>query len=153
MGDVTTPKVHGEAGVVATYACDEVLLEGADVFLGMVDVVAMLRDKLEGFVGCGHEFLEAGGAFIVKDVQVRIEAAQTEVFVEGGVAAHEFCFATIFHGIGEYGVGIILVEYHDVLVAFAGFGGETTGLVSGNFSTYFHRFHEDPIGLDARLVG
>ena len=58
----------------------------------------MRRDKLEFFVGFGHEFLEPGGAFIVKDVQGRLEAAQTEVFVNGGVAAHKFCFTAIFHG-------------------------------------------------------
>ena len=85
------------------------------------------------FVGFGHEFLESGGAFIIEDVEGRLEAAQTEVFVEGGVAAQKFCFADIFHGLGEYGVGVILVEYHAVLVAFDRCGGETTGLVSGNF--------------------
>ena len=73
--------------------------------------------------------------------------------MKGGVAAQEFCFAAIFHGLGEYGVGVIIVEYHQVLVAFAGCGGETTGLVSGDFSAYFHGFHEDPIGSDAQLVG
>ena len=153
MGDVTIPKVHGEAGVVAAYACDEVLLEGADGFLGMVGAVAMRRENLEVFVGFGHEFLEPGGAFIVEDVEGRLEAARAEIFVQGGVAAHNFCFATILRGIDEYGVGVVLVEYHEVLVAFAGGGGETTGLVSGYFSAYFHRFHEDPIGLDARLIG
>ena len=119
----------------------------------MVGVVEMRRDQLKVFVGFGHEFLEPGGAFIVEDVKGRLEAAQAEVFVKGGVAAHNFCFTAIFHGIGEYGVGVILVEYHEVLVAFAGCGGETTGLVSGDFSAYFHGFHEDPIGSDARLVG
>ena len=59
-------------------------------------------------------------------MQVRLEAAQTEVFVEGGVAAQNFCFTDIFHGLGEYGIGVILVEYHEVLFAFAGCGGETT---------------------------
>ena len=84
MGDVTIPKVHGEAGVVAPYACDEVLIEGDDGFLGMVGAVAMRRDKLEVFVGFGLEFLEPGGAFIVEDVQGRLEAAQAEVFMKGG---------------------------------------------------------------------
>ena len=73
--------------------------------------------------------------------------------MQGGVAAHDFCSATIFHGLSEYGVGVVLMEYHEVLVAFAGGGGETTGLVSGDFSFYLHWFHEDPIGSDARLVG
>ena len=86
-------------------------------------------------------------------MQVRLEAAQTELFVEGSVAAHEFCFAAIFQGLSEYGVGLILVEYHEVVFAFAGCGGETTGLVSGDFPAYFYGFHEDPIGSDARLVG
>ena len=153
MGDVTVLKVQGEAGVVAAYACDEVLLEGADGFLGMVGAVAIQRDKLEFFVGFGHEFLKPGGAFIVEDVQGRLEAAQTEVFVKGGVAAHEFCFGTSFHGLVKYGVGVTLVEYHELLVAFAGCGGETTGLVSGDFSAYFHGFCEDPIGSDAQLIG
>ena len=145
--------MHWEVGVVSAYACNEVLLEGANGSLGMVGAVAMRRDKLDVFIGFGHEFLEPGGAFIVKDVQVRLEAAQTEVFVEGGVAAHEFCFAAIFHGLGEYGVGVIIVEYHDVVVAFAGCGEETAGLVSGDFSAYFYGFYEDPIGSDGRLVG
>ena len=130
MRDVTFPKVHGEAGVVAAYACDEVLLEGADGFLGMVGAVAMRRNKLEFFVGFGNEFLEPGGAFIVEDVQGRLEAAQTELLVKAGVTAHEFCFAAIFHDLGKYGIGFIIVEYHEVIVAFAGCGGETTGLVS-----------------------
>ena len=55
MGDVTVPKVHGEAGVVAAYACDEGLLEGANGFLGMVGAVALQKDKLKVFVGFGHE--------------------------------------------------------------------------------------------------
>ena len=45
------------------------------------------------------------------------------------------------------------MEYYEVLVAFARGGGEMTGLVSGDFSAYFHGFHEKPIGSDARLVG
>ena len=73
--------------------------------------------------------------------------------MKAGVTAHDFCFAAIFHGLGEYGVGVILMEYHEVLVALAGFGGETTGLVSGEFSAYFHGFHEYPNGSDTRLVG
>ena len=81
LGDVTVPKVHGEAGVVAAYACDEVLLEGAKGFLGMVCAVAMRREKLEVFIGFGHEFLDPGGVFIVKDVQGRLEATQTEVLL------------------------------------------------------------------------
>ena len=68
-------------------------------------------------------------------------------------AAHDFCFAEIFHGLGEYGVGVVLMEYHEVLVSFSVGGGETTGLVSGDFSAYFRMFHVDPIGSDARLVG
>ena len=99
MGDVTVPKMHGEAGVIATYACDEVFLEGADGFLGMVGTVAMRREKLEVLVGFGHEYLDPGGAFIVEDVQGRLGAAQTELLVKGGVAAHKFCFAAIFHGL------------------------------------------------------
>ena len=109
MGHVTVPKVHGKARVVAAYARDEVLLEGADGFIGMVGAVAMQRGKLEIFVGFGHEFLEPGGVFIVEDVRGRLEAAQTEVLVEGGVSVHEFCFAVIFHGLSKYGVGVTLV--------------------------------------------
>ena len=153
MGDVAVPKVHGEAGVVATDDGDEVFLEGADGFLGTVGAVAIWRDQLKNFVGFGHEFLEPGWAFIVKDVEFRLEDARAEIFVQGGVAVHDLCFAMIFHGLGEYGVGVVLVEYHDVLVAFSGGGGETTGLVSGDFSAFFHGFHEDPIGSDAQLVG
>ena len=97
----------------------------------MVDAVSMRRDQLKVFVGFGHEFLEPGEAFIVGDMEGRFEAARAEIFVKGGVAVHDFCFTDIFHGIGEYGIGFILVEYHEVLVAFAGCGGETTGLVSG----------------------
>ena len=153
MGGVAVPKVHGEARVVATYAGNEVFLEGANGFLGMFGVVAMRRDRLKVFVGFGHEFLEPGKAFVVEGVEGSLDAARAEIFVKDGVAAHDFCFAAIFHGLGEYGVGVILVDYHEVLVAFAGCGGETTGLVSGYFSVYFHGFHEDPIGSDARLVG
>ena len=98
MGDVTVPNLHGEAGVVATYACDEVFLEGADGFLGMVGTVAMRRYKLEVFVGFGYEFLEPGGAFVIEDVQGRLEAAYTEVLVKGDVAAHHLCLAEIFMG-------------------------------------------------------
>ena len=119
MGGVAVPKLHGESGVVATYSGDEVFLEGADGFFGMVGAVSMQRDNLKFLVGFGHEFLEPGGAFIVEDVESRLEAAQVGIFVSSGVTAHNFCFAAIFHGLGEYGVGVILVEYHEVLVAFA----------------------------------
>ena len=138
MGYVAVPKVHGEAGVVATYDGDEVFLEGADGFFGMVGAVAMRRDQFKVFVSFGHGFLKNGGAFIFEDVEGRLEATRAEIFMKGGVAAHDFCFAAIFHGLGEYGVGVILVEYHEVLVAFDGCGGETTGLINGDFSAYFH---------------
>ena len=110
MGGVAVPKVHGESGVVATDDGNEVFIEGADGFLGMVGAVAMRGDQLEIFVGFGHEVLEPGGAFIVEDVEGRLEAARSEIFVKGGVAAHDFCFAAIFHGLGEYGVGVVLME-------------------------------------------
>ena len=50
--------------------------------------------------------------------------------MKAGVTAHDFSFAAIFHDLCKYGVGFIIVEYHEVIVAFAGCGGETTGLVS-----------------------
>ena len=90
MGDAAVPKVHGEAGVIATYAGDEVFLEGANVFFGMVGAVAMRRDQLKVFVGFGHEFLEPSGALIVEDVEGRLEAARSKIVVKGGVAAHNF---------------------------------------------------------------
>ena len=101
--------MHGKSGVVPTYADDEVFLEGADDFFGMVGAVAMPRDQLRVFVGFGNEFIEHSRAFIVEDVEGRLEAARAEIFMQGGVAAHDYCFVTIFHGLGEYGVGVVLV--------------------------------------------
>ena len=75
----------------------------------MIGAVAMRRYQFKMFVGFGHEFLEPGWAFIVEDVEGRLEAARAEIFMQGGVAAHDYCFATIFHGLGEYGVGVVLV--------------------------------------------
>ena len=109
MGDVAVPKVHGESGVVATDAGDKVFLEGSDGFLGMVGAVPMRREQLKIFVGFGHEFLDPDGAFVVEDVEGRLEAARAEILVQGGVAAHDFCFATILHDLGKYGVVVVRV--------------------------------------------
>ena len=71
MGGVAVPKVHGEAGIVATDAGDKVFLEGFNGFLGMVGAVAMQRYQLKIFIGFGHKFLEPGRAFIfVTDVRL-----------------------------------------------------------------------------------
>ena len=67
----------------------------------MVGAVAMRRDQLKTFVGFGHEFLEPSRAFIVEDVEVRLDSTHAEIFVKGDVAAHDFCFAAIFMGLAS----------------------------------------------------
>ena len=70
MGDVAVQKVHGEARVVATYAGDELFLEGANGFFGMVGVVTMRRDQLNFLSALAMNLLSLEGHSLLRSWRV-----------------------------------------------------------------------------------
>lgn len=75
------------------------------------------------------------------------------MLVEDGVGSDQFLLVSGFEGFGEDGIGVIVVEDHDILVAFAGDNRETTGLIGKNLSSDFDKFRIHKIGSDLGLGG
>ena len=86
--------------------------------------------ELEVDVVVLHVFFEEAGGFVVKFLEDRFESAADEELMSFGVGSQEFFFTARGEGLGEYGVGIVVVDDHDVFVASAGRDGETAGLVA-----------------------
>ena len=53
------------------------------------------------------------------------------------VCTKYFAAGALFEGFREYGIGVIIVEHHDVLAATAGGDWESTGLVRVDPSWFF----------------
>ena len=61
-------------------------------------------------------------------------------------------FGTRFDGLCKYGIAVIVIEDHKVLVAAAGGDGKTASLVSRSFPGDVNWLQVHKIGLDAWFI-
>ena len=111
-----TPEVHGEIGVDAGEARNEVALPSVDGFFGSVGPVHVGRGKLQCGAGLADVGLETFWAFVVEDVEGWTKSSFGQMLVELGECSQEFSFASGLEWLGENGGGIMVVEDHHILV-------------------------------------
>ena len=68
-----------------------------------------------------------------------------------GVRTDEFLFGSVFEWFGQDSGRIIIIDNHDVLIAFAGRDGETACLVGVNLAGDVDEFREDKMSSYGRL--
>ena len=116
--------------VGAAQASNEVVFPDADGSLGGICAMHMRRDELIIHSFGFHELLEACWTFVVKLLEKWAEAACGKFGVQLGVGSHKFVFTAGFEGLGQNVIAVVVVDDHDVLVAFAGGDRETARLVA-----------------------
>ena len=89
-------------------------LDGPFVSVGTMQVG---RGELEGDSLFSHEGLESCGVFIVESLENGSQALVGELGVEGGVGSHKSMFTVGLQWFWDYGIAVIIVQYHDVLAA------------------------------------
>ncbi len=85
------------------------------------------------FVGAKILF-DIRGTFVVHEVHGWAESVCSEVGVEFGGGHELFAFRFVFYRLRQDGVGIVVVQDHDVFATFAGGMRETSGLVAVHFA-------------------
>jgi hypothetical protein len=66
--------MEGKKGVTSGKATNKVALPSVNCFFGSIGAVDMGRCKLEGGAAVADERFQVGWAFVVKDVEQRLEA-------------------------------------------------------------------------------
>jgi hypothetical protein len=123
------PFRHGIVGVDSAQNRDEVVLECANCSFSSIGAVLLGGDTLELDLMAEEGVLEILGAFVVNNVEFRGMALLDEELVRGlpGVA-NAGGFAGGYRD-GMNGVGVLVVEHEEVIVAAAGGNRKTTCLV------------------------
>ena len=116
------------------------IFERADGFFGRIRAVDVWRHQLETDVVGAKILFDSRGTFVVHDVHGWAESPCSEVGVEFGGGHELFAFRFIFYRLRQDGVGIKIVQDHDVFASLAGGMGETSGLVAVHFAAYVDCF-------------
>jgi hypothetical protein len=129
LREETIPFGERKMGVYRAEDGDEVIFEGPDGPFGCIDSVFFRRYALETNLILLKGVFEILRAFVVKNVKLRSMAVMNQGLVSGfpGVA-YAGGFA-IWNGHCMNGVGVLMVEYEDIMIAAAGGDRKATGLI------------------------
>ena len=105
-------------------------LEGLDGAISRFFSVQVGGYKLKFDSLVAHIILEARWTFIVKHLELGVEAPIGELGMEDGVGSDELCFTSRFYWLGGDCVAVMVVEDHEVLAAATGGDREAASLVS-----------------------
>ncbi len=129
LGEKLAPKMHRHGGRASAEHADHVVLERLDGLLGQIAPMVIGGDEFVCHLG------EFDFGFVCKQCLV----VEYFVSLNDAVLGHsrecttagknEFALAVILEGLAPGGVGVHMVEDHDVVVAEAGDEGETAHLV------------------------
>jgi hypothetical protein len=108
------------------------ILEDLDGLLGVVTAVIVGWDKLIHHLVALYGFLEVIGAFIVEDVMLGHNSGGMQVVDKLLICPNHFARSAILHCFNKDDVAVALCEYHDVLIALAGFLWEPARLFQPN---------------------
>lgn len=129
LGQETVPFGQRKIGVDIAQSGDEMILVGADGSFSGIGSMLFRGNTLEGDVVLGEGSFEFLGTFVVEDMQVRWMALLDKFQMGGLPSSTDTGSLAIGNGNGMNGVGILMIENKNVLVAAAGGNGEATSLV------------------------
>ncbi len=124
LGEKLAPKMHMHGGQASTEYTDHVILEHLDGLLGKVGTLVIREDEFICHLGEFNFGLVCKRCLVVKYLVSWDNAAlgHSRECVTAG--KNEFPLAFILEGLALGGVGVHVVEDHDVAVAKAGDRGE-----------------------------
>jgi hypothetical protein len=117
---------------------DEVVFERSDGTFGGIASVDAGGRKLKIDVFLEEELFSGDGTLVVKVLEAWAEAGGTKFGMEGLIAGKYGSSGTCLDGGGEDAVAIKVVEDEEVVIAIAGRGDKSAGLVTEDLSGGFH---------------
>lgn len=138
MRKKAVPEVQGEFFRNATKTGDEMIFKRANGTFGGVAAVDGWWRKLEVYIFGGKEVLEKAGGFIVQTLEPRTQSGFAESGVKSLKGGKNSGCLTVFERLYEDGVAVVVVEYHDIVIAGAGWAQELAGLVGVDLSQGLH---------------
>jgi hypothetical protein len=123
------PKMHWHGGRASAEYTDHVVLERLDGLFGKVATMVIGGDKFVCHLGEFNLGLVRKQCLAVEYLVPRDDAASGHLRECGTVGESEFTLAVVLEGLAPAGVGVHMVEDHDVAVAKAGDKRETACLV------------------------
>jgi len=129
LGEKLAPKLHRHGGQATAEYADHVVLERLDGLLGKVAMMVIGGDEFVCHLGEFDFGLVCKQCLVVEYLVTWDDAALGHLH-EGVMAGkNEFTLAVVLEGLAPGGVGVHMVEDHDVAVAEAGAEWETACLV------------------------
>jgi hypothetical protein len=129
----TIPLSHWKIGVDGDETRNEVVFERANGTFSGVDAVFMRWYTLEGYAIGKKSIFEVLCAFIVEDVEFRGVALVHKEFVCSFPGVSNAGAFAVGNADGVNGIGVLVVEDENIMVASAGGDGEQSCLVGIGF--------------------
>jgi hypothetical protein len=129
LGDKLAPKMHRHGGQASAEHADHVVLERLDGLLGQIAPMVIGGDEFVCHLGEFDFGFVCKQCLVVKYLVSWDNAALGHSRKCTTAGKNEFALAVILEGLAPGGVGVHVVEDHDVVVAKAGDKGETACLV------------------------
>jgi hypothetical protein len=146
------PQVEREVFVNASKASNEVILEGADGAFGGIAAVDTGWGELEIIFFFIDElvFQGIGALMIVETLEAGTQAGGAKFGIEGLKSGKDGGACAVFDRFGEDAVAVIIVHNDQIIVASAGCGRESAGLVAKYFSGGFEEGGITKVGAVVR---
>ncbi len=129
LGEKLAPKMHRHGGQASTEYADHVVLERLDGLLGKVAMMVIRGDEFICHLGEFNLGLVCKQCLVVEYLVPWDEAASGHSRECATAGENEFALTVVLEGLAPGGVGVHVVEDHDVAVAEAGDEREMTCLV------------------------
>jgi hypothetical protein len=131
------------------------VLECSDSTLSGIASVDAGRHELVVYIFLLEEVFQDGGTFIVKSLKLWAEACLDESSMDKFVCIQNAFGSAIAEWLGEQVIAVVVIDYHEVVVATTGWGYKSAGLVAVDLSGRFHHGSKECMGpsIDAGGVG
>ncbi len=129
LGEKLAPKMHRHGGQASAEYADHVVLEHLDGLLGIVAMMIIGGDKFVCHFGEFSLVLVCKRCLVVEYLVPWDDAASGHLHKCAMAGKNEFALAVVLEGLTPVGVGVHVVEDHDVAVAKAGDEREIACLV------------------------
>ena len=110
------PFLGGKVGVARGESDAKMVFEYVDCTFDVIAAVGLQEDKLEINVVLAEDFLHGVGACIVKDVDSGGCTVLFEVFMTHRPGCSDLQGLLVLEKLGVDGVGVVAVEYENILV-------------------------------------
>jgi hypothetical protein len=129
LGEKLAPKMHRHGGQASAEHADHVVLERLDGLLGQIAPMVIRGDKFVCHLGEFDFGLVCARCLVVKYLVLWDDATLVHSRKCKTAGKNESALTVILEGLIPGGVGVHVVEDHDVAVAKAGYKGEMACLI------------------------